>query len=476
MNNGGNSEVPVKTTKGVKTLLGNPRKAIIKLALPMILAMSVHTVYNLVDAFWVAGIGADALAAVGFFFPFFFMLIALATGLGIGGGAAISRRIGARDKAGADNVGSHAFVLLLLFAVLITIPLFMFSKVIFQAMGAEGQVLEWSTSYARILFAGTVIIFFSNVSNAILRSEGDVKRAMTAMVLGGILNIILDPIFIFGPNNPGPWGSSFGLGLGVTGAAWATLISLSVTSAMLFYWLFLKRSTYLNFRFRGFRFDKVIIKDIFKVGLPSSVQQLSMSFTMVIMILIIVGVAGTDGVAVYTTGWRISSLGILPLLGISTAVVSVTGAMYGRKRYDKLDSAYLYAIKVGLYIEIVVAIFIFIFAGLITGVFTHAPGTMRIAPDLVTYFQITCLFYPGVAFGMLSGAMFQGTGKGMNALAVTILRTLVLTPPLALAFAYVFDLGLSGIWWGFVIANVIGSVIAFGWGRAYIRRLKRGEG
>jgi len=106
-----------KETKGIKTLLGDPKKAIITLSLPMIVAMSVQTIYNVVDAIWVSGLGADALSAVGFFFPFFFMLMAIATGIGIGGSSAVSRRIGARDKKGADNVAAHTVVIMLLLTV-----------------------------------------------------------------------------------------------------------------------------------------------------------------------------------------------------------------------------------------------------------------------------------------------------------------------------------------------------------------------
>lgn len=459
-------------TKGVKTLLGNPRKAVLKLAMPMILAMSVMTVYNLVDAFWVSGLGAGALAAVGFFFPFFFMVMAIATGLGTGGGAAISRRIGAKDREGVDRVGAHTMVIMVLMAVMITVPFFLLARPIFLGIGAE-DTIDDTVAYARVLFTGTIIIFFANVSNALLRGEGDARRAMLAMMLGGVMNIILDPLFIFGPTHPGPIFGGVGLDLGVVGAAWATLVAMSTTSAILFYWLFLKKNTFARFRFRGFRFDREILRDITRVGLPASVQQLSMSFTMILMNIIIVGVAGSDGVAVYTTGWRVSTLGILPLLGIATAVVSVSGAAYGQRDIDKLNMGHNYAVKLGTMIEVVVAVFIFIFAAGITFVFTRSPDTIRIADDLVLYFQITAIFYPGVAFGMLSGALFQGTGKGSYALIATLYRTVLMTPALALVFAYVFDMGLPGIWWGFVIANLSSSVITFIWAKIYIRNLKK---
>jgi putative MATE family efflux protein len=451
-----------KYSKGIKTLLGDPKKAIIKLSLPMIVAMSAQTVYNLVDAIWVSGLGADALAAIGFVFPFFFAAMALSNGLGVGGGSAISRRIGARDKDGADNVAVHTIVIMLLLAVLFTIPLFVFAKDIFSLIGA-GSATGMAVSYARIIFAGSIFLFITSVASAILRAEGDVKRAMYVMMLGAGLNIILDPIFIYT------------LDMGIAGAAYATLISLAISSAVMANWLLFKKDTYVSFKFCCFRFDRAIVRDIFKVGIPASVTQLSMSLTMVIMNVMVVAVGSIDGVAVYTTGWRVVSIATLPLIGIATAVVSVTGAAYGARACDKVNIAHLYATKIGVLLEAVIAVATFIFAPQIAAMFTHSESTAHIAPDLIIFLRVVSLFYAGVPFGMLSSSLFQGTGRGMNALIVTILRTLILTPIFAALLAFNFDMGLTGIWWGMVAANIIGSAVAFIWARLYVRGLLAGS-
>lgn len=453
-----NTSFPEIQTEGVKTLLGEPKKAIIKLALPMIAAMSVQTIYNFVDAIWVSGLGADALSAVGFFFPFFFMTMAIATGIGLGGGSAISRRIGARDKRGADDVAVHTVVIMFLAAVLLTVPLFIFAEKIFTLLGA-GRTLAMAVSYARIMFAGTLIIFFVNIANAILRSEGSVKRAMFAMVLGAVINIVLDPIFIYT------------FGLGVAGAAWATILSLFITSLLLFNWLFLKKDSYVSFSFGKFRFNREIVRDILRVGLPASAQQLSMSFTMLMINLILVRVGGTDGVAIYVTGWRVATIAILPLLGIATAVVSVSGAAFGEGAFKKINIAFMHALKIGIIIEVVVGIAVFFLAPQITAVFTRAQGASRIASDLIVFLRIMCFFYPATAFGMFSSSMFQGVGKGINALIATIVRTVLLTLLFTALFTFILDMGLMGVWFGIVMGNTIGAVVAFLWAKSYIRRL-----
>ncbi len=459
-------------TKGVETLLGEPKKAILKLAVPMIIAMSAHTIYNLVDALWVSGVGAEffttnsvtgigknALAAVGFVLPFFMMIIAISTGLGLGGGSAISRRIGAKDKMGADKVAIHTIIITILFSIVFSIIFYFFADKLFILMGAV-ESLDLAISYGQVIFAGSIFLFFVQVAYAILRSEGDAKRAMYAMLLGAILNIILDPFFIYT------------FELGVAGAAYATVISMFITSLILIYWLFLRKDTYVSFNFRNFRFKKDILKDIFSVGLPASIQQISMSFTMVV-IIILIGVAGggDDGVAIYNTGWRVVSFAILPLLGIATAVVSVTGAAFGAKDYKKLDTAFLYSIKIGLLIEIFIGIAIFVLSPFIALGFTTAPGSVVIQYDLELFLKITCIFYPGAAFGIASSAMFQGTGKGTYALIATLLRTIVLAIILSLISTLIFKAGIVGIWWSLVISNLLGSIISFTWSRIYIRNL-----
>ena len=460
-------------TKGVKTLLGDPKKAIIKLAIPMIIAMSVQTLYNFVDTLFVSGIGKDiftdsqvpgignlGVAAVGLILPFFMMAIAISTGIGVGASSAISRRIGALDKKGADNVAEHSIIISIIIALFFSAILFIFSEPILKLIGA-GEALFYAVSYGKIIFAGSITIFFINIGTAILRGEGDAKRAMYVIVMGTGLNIILDPFFIYA------------FRLGVAGAAYATILSMTITTMIIIYWLFFKKDTYVNFKLNHFNFKRDIINDIFKVGLPASVQQLSMSFTMLMLNIIIINVveAGEAGISIYRIGWAIVSVAILPLLGLATAVVTVTGAAFGAKDHKKLNTAFLFSIKFGLSIEIIIALIFFIIAPFVTLIFTTGEGLPVLRPDIELFVKISCLFYPGAAFGIASSAMFQGTGKGLYSLIATLLRTVTLTPIFAVLFCCVFSLGLSGIWWGLVVANLIGSVFSFSWAKLYIRGL-----
>jgi putative MATE family efflux protein len=259
--------------------------------------------------------------------------------------------------------------------------------------------------------------------------------------------------------------------MGVAGAAWASIISMVISSGILFYWLFVKKNSYVSINLSNFRFNKFILLDILRVGVPFSLSQLLMSFSFLGLNLIVVSVGGTDGIAVYTTGWRIVMFGSLPLIGMATAVTAVTGAAYGANEIKKLDIAYTYSVKIGLLIEAFVALIVFILAPQIALIFTQSQEGVRILDNLISFLRISAIFYPFVAFGMFSSALFQGTGKGVNSLIVTLFRTIIFLVPFAYLFAIVMKMELNGAWWGIVVGNILGCIIAFIWARIYIKGL-----
>jgi len=440
-------------TKGVKDLLGEPKKAILKLSTPMMIAMLVHAFYNIADGFWVAGLGADALASVGLFFPFFFIIIALGMGIGVGGSSAISRRIGAGKKKDADNTAEHTLILGFTVSIIISICGFPFLDEIMRAFsGGNEKVAEMAINYSKIFFLGTPILVFSNIAGSILRGEGDSKRAMYGILMGSVLNIILDPIFIYY------------FGLGVSGAAIASVFSMAVSSLFYIYWIFSKKDTYLDISIKNFKYNRRILNEILSVGIPSTLAQLSMSISMIILNKIVVLVGTTDGIAVFTSGWRIIMVATTPIMGLATGVTAVTGAAFGASNKEKLKIAYLYAIKWGIFVELLIAFIVFFFTKEISYIFTYSKEAARISDELVRFLKISTLFYLAVPPGILTSAMFRGVGKGLNSLIVTIIRTFVFQLPLAYILAAYLDWGLTGVWWGIVGGNVIATIFTFTWG------------
>jgi len=263
------------------------------------------------------------------------------------------------------------------------------------------------------------------------------------------------------------------LDLGVAGAAWATVFSMALVSAATAYWLFITRRTYVSFQFRSFRFNRKIVLDIGKVGLPASVSQMSMSLMAFALTKIIATVAGPYGVAIYTTGWRVVSIAILPMLGMASAVTAVTGAAFGARDYSKLRTSYFFAVKVGVLAEGVLALLLFAFARQITWVFAWSSASRHLMGDLTVFLRIVWVVLPTAPIGMTSSAMFQGTGRGLDALVMTLIRTLAFTVPAAWLLGIHAGWGLRGVWIGIAAAGLAYMPIALGWVTLYIRNLKR---
>lgn len=447
-------------TAGVALLRGDPKRAILRLSAPMIAAMLLQSSYNVVNAIWVAGLGADAMAAIGFVTPLFMVLMGLGGGLGAGATSAIARRIGACDRAGANNAAVHALLLALGAAVIMTVPLVLLAEPIAALFGA-GATAPLAAEYARIIFAGTALFLFVNIGYAVLRAEGDSKRTMYAMVASALLNILLDPILIY-------WA-----GLGIAGAAWGAIISIGLVALILVYWFFVRRDTYLSVRRAEFVPDRALIRDMLRVGLPASLEFALMSALAIIVNWMLVLTAGTDAVAVYTAGWRVVLFAIIPVVAIGMSVVSVAGAAYGAREFEKLRVAHRFGTAFGVAIGLGLGAIVYLFAHPIAWIFAYAPESAPLAPAIAAFLATMCFFFPFVAPGIVSGSVFQGTGRGINSLVVNLFRNLVFIALSAYGLAFVAGLGEAGIWWGIVIGNMMGGTLGYLWARYYTNRLCR---
>ena len=253
------------SSSSVDIMLQNPKRALIKMSIPLIVSLLITSFYNLIDAVWVSGLGADALAGVGFFTPIFMILVGFGNGLGSGAAFAISKYLGEENKPKADNASVHSIILDIIVSLILTMALLVLLNPILNAMGA-GQTIGYATDYGVIIILGSVFIIFSNALYGIFRGEGDTTRPMYAMIVSAILNMILDPIFIYYLN------------LGVKGAAIATIISSIFVILILLYWFYVKKDTFLRPNFANFDFKKDISIDIIKVGIPASIQLLNNAF------------------------------------------------------------------------------------------------------------------------------------------------------------------------------------------------------
>lgn len=444
----------------IAMVTGEPKKAIRILAVPMIISMFLIMAYNLADSIWVAGLGPNALAALGFINPLFMIVIGLGNGLGAGATSLIARCIGAENKKGADNAAIHSLLLTLIISAFSTVILILFLPNILLAMGA-GETVGLATAYGQIVFGGLIFLIFSSVASGILRAEGDMKRPMYAMAATSILNIILDPIFIYY------------FGWGVSGAAWATVLSSSLACIVMIYWLLVKRDTYVSFAKKDFKASWNVTKNILMVALPASAESLVMSVLGIVLNIILVITGGAEAVAVYTAGWRVVMMAMIPPIGIGTAAITVAGAAYGARKYENLSTALSYSAKLGVGIAVVTGLLSYIFAGNIASIFTYSQQSAFMAPSIAAFLQVMFLFYLTVPLGITASSIFQAMGKGITSLLLTVIREVLFVSFFAYLFAFTLGFGPNGVWWGIVVGGGLGCAVAYIWATIYIRRLKK---
>lgn len=442
----------------VDIMLENPKKALIKMSIPLIVSLFISSFYNLIDAAWVSGLGADALAGVGFFTPIFMILVGFGNGLGAGAAFALSKYLGEENKQKADNASIHSILINIIVSIILTLVLLIFLNPILNAMGA-GPTINYATDYGVIILGGSILIILSNALYGIFRGEGDTTRPMYAMLASAVLNMILDPIFIYTFN------------LGVKGAAIATLISAIFVILILIYWFYIKKDTFLKPNLINFDYQRDILKDIVKVGIPASIQLLNNAFFAAVFSALLAFVGSTDSVAVYSTGWRVVTIGTTPLLAIGTALISVIAANYGAKNYKNIQIVHRYAMKVSIIVAVIVMILTNVFAGDIASIFTSNASSVRIASELTSFLAWIVIYYPTMAVGVASTYVFQGIGKGLTAMFQTIMRESGFTIFFAVIFSLVLDYGVWGAWMGIVLGEIVSNNITMLWADWEIKKL-----
>ena len=447
-------------SKNIEMITGDPKKAIVKLALPMMLSMLLIMLYNIADSIWVAGLGADALAAIGFITPLFMVLVGLGNGIGAGANSLIARYIGANNYKQANNAALHGILLSVIVSVIFTVLIEVFMVPILQFMGA-GNTIQYALDYSYIIFGFLFIFVYSGVASAIFRSEGDMRRATIAIAVTAILNIILDPIFIYVLN------------FGISGAAWATVLSATMSCIVMSYWIWGKKDLYLDLSFKNFDYQSYIMLDTLQVAIPSTLENIVFSALAIIINSMLVMADGTTAVAVYTASMRIVQLAMIPLIGIGTAVLTVAGVAYGAHNYKNLQTAHSYSIKLGFIVSIALGIVIYIFSPQIASMFAYTSASSTLAPQIAHAISVLTLFVLAIPHGIMSSMMFQGVGKGIYSLLITLLRSLILESVFAYIFCFIFGWGVVGIYAGVILGCFVGGTVGYIWAKVFIRKFKQ---
>ena len=446
--------------KNVELMRGNPETAVKKLAIPIMISMLLTASYNIIDGIWVAGLGQAAIAGIGFVTPIFMILNGVSVGLGNGATSSISRFVGAKNHEGANKSAAHALLIFLVASIFLTVILLFIQEPLLRTYGASGQNLAEGLKYGTPLFLGLIAFMFGNGGSGILRGEGDMKRAMYAMIVSVTLNAILDPIFIYV------------LGFGSAGASMATIFSALGSASVILYWILIKKDTYVDVNLREFKFESKIAKDILKVGIPASMDMFMMSVAVSLYLVFISTIGGEYGIASFTSGQRLYLFAIMPLTAIGSAVSAVSGSAYGAKNGDYLSRAHLYGVKFGIAFGTAVTIILVAFAPQLATLFAYTEETAVLVPEITRFLRIASLCLALTGAGMTSSFLYQGMGNGTMSLMWTIIREVIFTVTATYTLGIVLGWGLVGIWTGLATGRILASILNFAFARYTIRKVR----
>ena len=452
-----------KSESRLESFLESPTKALWSLAIPIMFGMGIHTLYNMVDMIFIGRLGGDAIAGVAFNMPLFFLMLGLTMGLGSGVTASIARYIGNNNKVNADNSAEHALAMAGAIAVVFTIAGLVLGKDLLAKLGAEGIILELAWDYLYVIVAGLPFMIFSGFFRSILAGEGDMKLPMLVAGFGTILNIILDPIFIFELENYG----GIGFGLGIKGAALATVVCQGIVFLIFVYMLFVKKHAYITFNLRDFSPSKVILWDIIKVGIPASLSMVIMALGQGVFNKILIHYS-SQTVAAYQVAGRLDMLIFLPIFSIAGGLTTLVGMFYGAREIEALKSIVKYGISRSFFITVCSSAFVYFFAPAFSALFTQDKEIIEVS---VGFLRLMTLVYPFVAIAISCGRVMQGLGKGIPVLVITTVRVLGISAPLALYFSFVLHKSVEWNWYAMMISTSIAFTIAVTWVQVELKKL-----
>jgi putative MATE family efflux protein len=416
------------------------------------------SLYNLVNAFWVAKLGNQALAALTILMPFWIIAVAIGAGTGVGANALASRRFGERKIEEANKIAGQTFFLSLMLGGILVILIHIFARQILTICGAPVDTIELGKQYLLILGWGMPFLFFSGIMRGIYHASGDTVRPMIFTIISQVCNVILDPFLIFG------WGPFPEMGVG--GAALASIISMAIGASLMCYYIFAKRSAY-QLKPRHFLPHWRTIFDIYRIGLPSLLMESAEGVVFGIFFHV-VGTFGSLVVAAVGIAGRISDLAFMFIIGTGQGLLPIVGFSYGAKLWKRLWGAVKIACWWLVAIMAIATIALEIFTPQVVRLFSSDPELLRISvPGMRIFLSTLVLYGPTIVFI----TTFQGLSKGVHAMVLAFTRqTLIFVPAILLLSKH---MGLTGVWLSLPLSDVFGFLTSGLWLLLEYRRQKK---
>ena len=398
----------------ILSLTKDPIPSLIKkIALPASVGTFFQTMYNIVDTFYAGIISPEALSALAKSFPIYFIIIAACIGVTVGGTSLIANSIGEKNKEKILSYFSHTIIYGILLSLLVTFLGLNFSKEVFILMGSTDEVVSLGLKYTNVIFSGSIIFILVVSLNALLHADGDTKTYRNILILSFFLNIVLNPIFIFG----------FFIipAMGITGIGVSTILSQLIALLILLMKI-LKNSRLNDFSIKFFYIKFNFLKNLFFQSAPISAALLSFTVGNTI-ILAYVGIFGEYATAGYGSATRFEQVLLLPVLGLNTAIISIIAQNYGAKNFLRVKESYFKAINYGFIIMIFSGLVVYLSADTIVGIFSDNQNVIDFGAK---YLKISAFIFPAYPIFFISNGLFMSLKKSGNAMISNIIRNIIL--------------------------------------------------
>lgn len=424
---------------------GPIRKLLLQIAVPMSVGLFFNTMFNVVDTIYAGRLGTTSLAGMSASFSVFFILTAFVSGIGTGLAALLSNAIGRQDQKAIDHLTVNGLALTVVVSLILTIAGLLFSPLLMMALGSRGQALEEGSRYVRAIYAGALFFGLNATFNAFLSAHGQTKPYRNFLIIGFLLNLILDPLFIFG------W-----LGLPRMGTFGVALATVIVQLAGNFY-LAWKVRDLLNFKFAAIPYKKISLKhqlEILGQGLPAAMNMLTIAIGIFVISYFIYQYGDDAGIAGYGAAIRLEQIALLPALGLNTATLNMVGQNFGAAKFKRVREIYFTAMKIGIAMMSVGMVLIYLFAPHLIGIFNQDPQVIR---EGSRYLRIDFIAFNGYVIINVCLSLLQGLKKPHYAIWIGIYRQLAMPLLLFYLLGTVMKMGLPGVWWGIVITVWTGA-------------------
>ena len=452
---GGSPKIKTRSDMLASDRIGS---VLLKLSMPAIIGMMVQGLYNIVDTFFVArytgtlGVGGTAVA-----FPIQMILIGIGISVGIGGASILSRRMGERDGNGASHALGNMIMLSLFAGVICLFAGLFFMEPLLKAFGADDTLMPYAKDYISVILLGSPFLIFSTVASSAARAEGNAKVAMFSLVIGGVLNVILDPIFIIWMN------------MGVKGAAIATVISIIVSCIFLLHYLLSGKSE-IVLKLHHLRLNWKMVREIFAVGTSDFARTAAMSLTSGVFNNVLGGLGGAVPIAAFGIIFRIMSFVFMPMIGIAQGAQPVIGFNFGARQFQRVRECLGLANKSATLLSLVGWVIFMLFPEPILKIFSTDPELIDLGK---TAMRGLVLAFPLIGYQSIGASLFQAIGKAIPAVFLAFSRQVLFLIPLVLIMSRLW--GLPGVWLSFPASDMIAFVVTFIMVTREMKILKRME-